>query len=146
MRKINIKIGMLLSLVLSICTSLVGCLFSDYLSGILVLPMLGISFVMSAVISLIIPVGSMTEKLDIKLGFRVSNVDSRLVDSFFIVLIYVSAIICGFSLLGHFVNNVSFFSVFKSMYLMEYTASTVVMVITYPRIKSKFWISEEITE
>lgn len=120
MRKLNIKIGLVFSVFLSLYAAFIAYAVCDYITlkdtGIMV----GIAFLVSAVISLIIPVLTAVTHFDMLLGIKEEWLNTKCVNAFVIDLMYIPFIVIAFCL----------FVIFGTNHLQEMTSSADVTVYT----------------
>ena len=87
-KKINLQMGLLMSVTLSLCLSATGLLSAGQFTVPALLMNFAVSFVISMIISILVPMNKVNAAADRKLGLRPGELKTRFFESFLSDIIY----------------------------------------------------------
>ena len=101
-KKINLQMGLLMSVTLSLCLSATGLLSAGQFTVPALLINFAVSFVISMIISILVPMNKVNAAADRKLGLRPGELKTRFFESFLSDIIYTPILTIAMVTIAYF--------------------------------------------
>ena len=101
-KRISLEMGLLMSVTLSLCLSATGLLSAGQFSVPALLINFGVSFVISMIVSLLVPMNKVTAAADRKFGFQPGKLSTRFFETFISDIIYTPILTVAMVTIAYF--------------------------------------------